>query len=251
MDQKACQNCLQMLWDMAWKTIENQPGLGAIVEGEIDAISKRNPETMTANVFLHEYTWSVFGVGISIQKVLEPRWAGIRRAFGDFDISYIVNSPETVLSQIVAPGVRVLNVSRKAKSVIVMACEIQNRGWDAVKADLLHGHSTNQSGMFIPSNYAIQYLDDFPQVGTTVAKYILKNVGFDIDKDDLHLKRYACHLGYPDSQEGVHEMCADIALVVKSTVREVDTVLWNASAKADRGTLRFDCPQCYLHFELL
>lgn len=247
---RTCENCLRLVWEIAWAAVDGKLGLRSIVEHDIRSDSELNPFTINPQRFLQQYAWSVFGVQVSVSKVLEPRWDKIKDAFGDFYPEYVASKQQTILSQVTDPPLRLRRSRDKANSVIAMACEICNRGWDYVRSKLLQGYSRDQDSNLVPSPAALKYLDQFHFVGPAVANFILKNIGFNVAKDDLVLRQYARQFGYHETPEGVHEMCSDIARLNKTTIHAVDTVLWNAKAKGNQDKLHFDCPLCNLHFDL-
>jgi hypothetical protein len=123
---------------------------------------------------------------------------------------------------------------------------IRDVGWPNIQKRVLQGLRVEGKNI-LPGDELIQWLDTLPMVGCTVALYIAKNLGFDVAKDDMWLRRIAKNFGYVNASgeadcHCVQKFIADISRLVDERISVVETVLWNAASQGI--PLSFTCPCC-------
>jgi len=115
---------------------------------------------------------------------------------------------------------------------------VNKHGWAAVKNALLSGMIRTGTGVY-PSQQFFDYIDnaycrrDFAFMGTANRRYLAKNLGFDLAKNDRHLSRLAIQHGYSGDAAGVQKFVEDISRHVHERVSAVETILWNACEIGD------------------
>lgn len=73
----------------------------------------------------------------------------------------------------------------------------------------------------------VEYLETLPLIGKTTKYHLAQNLGIDVVKPDIHLKRLAKHFGFSTP----HEMCLRIQSDLKGDepLRVIDLILWRYS----------------------
>lgn len=230
-----CQCCLLMLWARAIG------GILAERKAIDDILMQRNrhPSKVSDKDFLRECTWAIYSVRTLYDAVLEI-WEKVEKAFCHWDYELVCKNVEKVRSAALNIGIRFR--VRKAEAVIKIAQWMCQTGWQTIRKQLLYGLTQDGQGNFLPRDELIAYLDQRPMIGRTNAIYILKNVGYDIAKPDIHLTSLAPKFGYATNERGVNQFATDISQLVLERISVVDTVLWWADKC--KVNLSFQCPTC-------
>ncbi len=216
---------LRCLYEDARKFLEGD------VQARADIARARtlNPEDMSDIDFMREYAWTVFASGMrgTTNKVKQPALA---RAFCGWDTAAIAESGRD--SRLAA--LKVVNNESKVDAVLNGASWIHDQTWSVIRNHLLEGMLTTAEGNRFPGEACWAFLKlaskehHLTWIRDTNRRYLLKNLGFDLAKDDLWLRKQAKACGYSEDGTGVQRMCEDISRLVEERVSVVDTVLWNA-----------------------
>jgi hypothetical protein len=65
-----------------------------------------------------------------------------------------------------------------------------------------------------PSIKLLRTISGFSWLGKTNTRYLYKNLGFDLAKDDRYMRRLALLFGYSEDGEGVQQLCEEIGELV-------------------------------------
>ena len=228
-DNEICEK-LTALYTKAWDAISNDP----VVMAEIERARNLNPANATAKDFLREYAWTVCGAGFNA-KILSGLFLRLEIAFKGWDYEAILRDKEAVR----ASALQIFHHAGKIDAILKAAEFLHKHGWDSVKAHLLEGMIITANGNILPSVSCLDWLKDaktkkeLPWLGDTLRLYLLKNLGFDMAKNDIWLTRavvkYGIQLGYKSDAPGVQRFVEDMAECVGERTSVVETVLWNAS----------------------
>jgi len=232
-----CGCCLLMLWARAIRAILADQR----VIRDILLQRDRDPHKVSDKDFPRECAWAIYTAGTTF-KTVEGKWKQIEQALLEWDYQRICQDKNTVRNNALQDGLRVRNAVRKVDAVISIAQWMNQTGWATIREQLLKDVKQDKQGNFVPSRDLIPYLDRLPMVGETNARFIAKNLGYDLAKPDRLLKSLAAKFGYPSNATGVQQFASDISQLVFERISVVETVLWNAcNSKAD---LSFECPCC-------
>ena len=225
-------NCekLTELYQKAWHAISGNK----TVMAEVERARNLKPSSVTAEDFLREYAWAVCGAGFKV-VILRTLFQRLEIAFNGWDYEAILRDKETVR----ASALQVFHHAGKIDAILKAAEFIRKHGWDSVKANLLDGMTIDGNGNILPSDNCKTWLKDakikkeLPWLGDTLRLFLLKNLGFDLAKNDIWLTRvvekYGQPLGYEPDDKGVQKFVEDMGKCVGERTSVVETVLWNAS----------------------
>lgn len=230
-----CECCLLMLWARAIRGTVGDPR----VVRDILIQRARDPSKIGDSDFFRECAWAVYTAAVKM-KVVEERWTQIEQAFLRWDYQEICKHEASVRSA--AMRIPVRNYRRKVDAVIAIAHWMCQEGWDTIANKLQGGLTRDTQGNYVPAQGIIPYLDRRPMIGETNAIFVLKNLGYDVAKPDMLLKRLAAKFGYPGDTDGVQRFALDISGLTLERVSVVETVLWNAVSS--KAALSFTCPSC-------
>jgi len=230
-----CHCCLLMLWARAIRGIlaNRQAIEDVLVQRE------RQPSKASDKDFFRECAWAIYNARTRYKAVKEI-WPDVEEAFLCWDYALVCQSIDKVRTA--ATRIRIWNSVRKAEATTAIALWMHKTGWAAIKQRLLSGLKTDSQGNLKPEDGLIAYLDQLRMIGETNATFILKNLGYDVAKADIRLRRLAARFDYPGDKDGVQQFASDISKLALERISVVETVLWNAcNSKADLG---FKCPAC-------
>ena len=157
--------------------------------------SGRGPES--AEEWYGEYVWCVFCAGFSA-RVLAGLWARVREAYRDFALEGDV-SRDAVLG--VFGNARKVDATLQVREMLMGMC------WPEFR------------GRYLTSLEAMQCL---PYIGPVLACHLGRNMGWQVAKDDVHLKRLCVRFGFRDARE----MCEEGARLLGQPVGAVDYAVW-------------------------
>lgn len=206
------------IWDLAW---DHAMGNETIIQ-DIDRSQKLDVKNVTDSGFLHECAWAIFGGGFRI-SILERIFPRLKEAYLSFDLNQIAQHAQ----QVEKNALQAFGNKRKVKAVLKIADIINSQGWPKVRSDLLELPEWDAQGNPWVSQSLLDYLDEFPQVGQTLASYIAKNIGVSSIKPDIWMLRLAEHLGHEYNVSGVWDMARAMRSINGETINVIDTVLWN------------------------
>jgi len=194
------------------------------VEKEINRARSLNPTSINSNDFLREYAWTVFNSGIKM-RIIRKKWDSLQKVFSYWDHQEISKHKE----QVRANALLVFNNHEKIGAVLDSTDFIDKQGWEVIKSNILQGMIRTDNGNFLPSKRFFDYVSsNFSWLGLTNRRYLAKNLGFDIAKDDRHLRRLAEQYGYQKDADGVQTFVEKIARYAGERISVTETVLWNA-----------------------
>jgi len=222
-----------MLWARAMS------GMLADRQAIDDVLMQRNrhPSKVSDKDFFKECAWAIFVAGFKV-KTVRKIWPELEKVFFHWDYERVCQNKEKVR----AAATRVINRTDKAEAVISIAQWICKTGWPAIREQLVNGLRKDACGNFVPPCELMAYLDQQPMIGETSAIFILKNLGYDVAKPDVLLRRLATKFDYPGDKDGVQCFTSDISKLVLERISVVEAVLWNASSSG--ADLSFKCPAC-------
>jgi hypothetical protein len=158
-------------------------------------------------------------------RTIRQKWLALQDAFNWWDCQAILYNRQSVRER----ALRAFNNYRKVDAVFSVVDFINRQGWVTVKDQILLNMVKTDEGNFYPSEQSLSYICKLPWMGRTNSRYLMKNLGFDLAKDDRHLKRLAEQYGYPPNGDGVQRFVENIGKCVGERVSVVETILWNAS----------------------
>jgi len=198
------------------------------VMAEVRRARNLDPTSTSCSDFIREYAWVVFVSGFKVSTVRRKILA-LERAFKNWDCQAISQQRATVRTE----ALQIINNSKKIDAVLKAVDFVNKQGWAAVKNALLSGIIRANTGVY-PSQQFWDYVDntyrsgDLAFMGTANRRYLAKNLGFDLAKNDRHLTRLAIQHGYSGDAAGVQKFVEDISRHVRERVSVVETILWNA-----------------------
>lgn len=230
-----CQCCLLVLWARAIRGIlaARKPIEDILVQRE------REPSKVSDKDLFKECAWAIYNTRTPYDAVTKI-WPDVEEAFLSWDYDLVCQSIDEVRTA--ATRIRIWNSVRKAEATMAIALWMHDNGWASIRKRLLDGLTQDEQGNFLPRHELIAYLDRLPMIGETNAIFILKNVGYDVAKPDIHLTSQAPKFGYAADEKGVQQFAADISQLVLERISAVDTVLWWADKL--KVNLSFACPSC-------
>lgn len=169
------------------------------------------PTDIDAPRFMQEYTWCVYVSGFNA-RVITKKWDAISKAL-------LLPDPYTVQSAQLHDMWPVFKNSKKFLAVKTTARILTQLGWDAFKATFLPGK-----------------VQDLRMIGPITSKHLLRNIGYDVVKPDLHMERLAEKLGFAD--RGVDWMCLRGSEWLEERIGVVDFCMWSYASDFSRGRKR-------------
>lgn len=216
MDNSQCAQLIER-----YRTALNSVSTDPQVMQEITRARGLNPSTASDIDFLREYAWTVFNSGMRM-RIIREKWPGLEEAFYGWNCQAITANQPAVR----ANALQILNHSKKIDAVVSTA-SIVSKNWTAIQGMLQSGVQAAGSNLY-PSQDFMDFVRRLPWMGKTNSRYLAKNLGFDLAKDDRHLRRLATQYGYPEDGDGVQRFCEDVGECVGKRVSVVETILWNA-----------------------
>lgn len=187
-------------------------------------------EVVDKKRFLTEYAWVVLNCGMK-NKVVESKWAGIRKAFLDFDAQKIVKNGKDVLVN----ALSIFGNVKKINAIFHVAMQLHFGNFSAVKQNIKRD--------------PLGFLETLPFIGNVTKYHLARNLGFDYVKPDRHLVRLATKFGMTP-----FELCQTIHEKTGRRLGTIDVILWRFCEQKgqvllprffglpDSESHRFDCP---------
>jgi len=148
-----------------------------------------------------EYVWCVFCAGFSA-RVLSRRWGMIWDAYRGFSLEGEVER-EAIL--------RVFGNARKVDATLRVRDMLRATPWPEFRAHYLT---------------LLEAMQALPYIGPVLARHLARNTGWEVGKDDVHLRRLCARFGFRNAQE----MCEAGARILGQPVGAVDYALWRYCA---------------------
>jgi len=213
------QDELISLYHKALNGVINDPR----IKGDIERARSLDPCDVTKHSFFSAYAWTVFVSGFRM-SVVQKWWPTLTRIFKDWNVERIIDRAD-----IRTRALKILNYERKIDAILTVSNMINNADeWGKLKDSILDGLKRDAYGNILPYQQALACMDALPMIGPTNARYILKNIGYDLAKDDRHLRRLAKKYGYTPDGDGVQLFVETISHLVGERISVVETVLFNA-----------------------
>jgi 3-methyladenine DNA glycosylase Tag len=192
-----------------------------------------SPEKITDKFLLEELSWITYAGGFRYD-VIRKYWPKITEAFFDFDVSRVALLYEDLDAQakVICEKSGFRNIA-KAKWCIFNAQRIIQLDYELSEIGGLKGYFLQIAGMDIRQiveNKPI-FLNDlkFKGIGKTTIFHLLKNMGIDIFKPDIHVCRMLQKLGLISKTSSILDICEAMHSLASSydiKVSELDTLLF-------------------------
>jgi hypothetical protein len=195
---------------------------------EVEKARNLDPASASCVDFIREYAWVtlVSGFRVRIARRIFPE---LQKAFRGFECGTILQHEAEVRNE----ALKIIRSQRKIDAILKAVNFVSEEGWAVVKNSLLSGLNRTATGIY-PSSTYFDYVDRayrsgrLPFMGMTNGRYLAKNLGFDLAKNDRHLRRLSREHGYPQDANGVQSFVEDVARSVGERVSVIETVLFNA-----------------------
>lgn len=157
--------------------------------------------------FLREYAWVILSSGFR-ESVVRKWFSYISLAFFDFESagSIVKNSSECANLALVA-----INNEAKMGAIVETAALICESSFDAFRQRV-----TQEQSIF---------LESLPFIGKVTSQHLLKNLGFNLAKNDRHLQRICKRFQFKEA----NAFCDCISQATGEPRAVVDIILWRFS----------------------
>jgi len=209
---------IKNIWDWAWSFAMADPRIA----NDVKTAEQLDPSQVTESDFFRQCAWAIFGAGLKYD-VLIKLWPAIQKAFFYWDVKQVVAQSDSVKTQVL----QIFNNHKKVNSVLDIAKWLDKQGWPHVKTEFLSLIKVDQQGNIMVTDKLLEWLDQRPGIGKTLAAYVAKDIGVQSIKDDKWMRRLAGWLGYSPDAMGVLKMALDMQSLSKKKINVIDTVLWN------------------------
>ena len=223
MSERQCAQILA-LYERALSAIS---GNSQVME-EVERARSLNPASTTCNDFIREYAWVVFVSGFKVSTV-RRKIDALQNVFQNWDCQAILQDRATVRAE----AMKIIKNSKKIDAILKAVDFVNRQSWATVKNALLGGIIRTDTGVY-PTQQFWDYIDnayrsrDFAFMGPTNRRYLAKNLGFDLAKNDRHLTRLAVQHSYSGDATGVQKFAEKISRHIHERISVVETVLFNA-----------------------
>jgi 3-methyladenine DNA glycosylase Tag len=191
------------------------------------------PENLTNDFILRELTWIAYAGGFRYD-VVRKYWPKITNAFFKFDVMQVAllsgdldKHAQDICQE---SGFKNLRKARwsilNAQRILELDCELREFGG-------LKGYFVNLSklgiGEIVRLTPSILNQLKFKGIGQTTIFHLLKNMGIDIFKPDIHVCRILDRLGLIADGASIYEVCEamrSLALSYNIKVSELDTLFF-------------------------
>lgn len=215
---------LTSLYDKALSEVSRNPQ----AMKDVNRARHLNPASTTSSDFMREYAWVVFVSGFRVNTV-RKKMPRLTKVFKNWNHTAISRSKSAVRTQ----ALQILKNPKKVDAVLKAAEFVKEESWPVIKKAVLKGMVRTSDGSCYPSAHFFDYINtayvrrDLPWMGLANRRYLAKNLGFDLAKNDRHLTRLAGQYRYSADASGVQRFVEDVACCVAERVSVVETVLWN------------------------
>jgi len=212
----------RLLYQKALDAIKNDPQ----VMREVERARILDPRSTLPADFLREYAWVVFNSGMKMQTI-RRRWPGLQNAFKQWDHRAIVENEVEIRSS----ALQNLNHPGKVDAVIRLARMLSGQDWRVLKREILDSPIIVGGRNLMPPAQFFDFTTKLPWLKEANKRYFAKNLGFDLAKNDRHLRQLASEYGYAEDGESVQQFVEKVSECVCERISVVETVLWNACEK--------------------
>lgn len=154
--------------------------------------------------FLREYAWVILSSGFR-EQVVRKWFSFISLAFFDFVSAKKILRHRNECKEL---ALSAINNNAKVASIIYTAARINECGFVSFQKEV--------------QSDPIGYLVTLPYIGKITSYHLLKNLGFDVAKNDRHLQRISDHFDF----EGAEACCKYISKITGEPIAVVDIILW-------------------------
>lgn len=154
--------------------------------------------------FLREYSWVVLSCGFR-ERVVRRWFSYISLAFFDFSSAKRILAHKNQCKRL---ALLAINNEAKIDGIIQTAAEIDAEGFDSFRTEVF----SNPTGR----------LTILPYIGNITCRHLLKNLGFDVAKNDRHLRRISHHFQFGEASQ----LCERISSLTGEPRAVVDVILW-------------------------
>lgn len=157
--------------------------------------------------FLREYAWVILSSGFR-ESVVRKWFPYISLAFLDFESarSIVKNSSECANLALIA-----INNAAKMGAIVDTAARVCESGFGAFQRRVTQEQS--------------RFLESLPFIGEVTSQHLLKNLGFNLAKNDRHLQRICTRFQFKEA----NAFCDCISQATGEPRAVVDIILWRFS----------------------
>ncbi len=193
-----------------------------------------SPERVTNEEILSESSWVVYSSGFRYD-IVKKYWKSIREAFHDFDVAEVASFCDDIDTH----AKRICNMSgfrnlRKAVWCIqnahrIIELDSQRRATGGLRGYFVSVSRKKTCDLVKLAPTLVRELG-FKGIGNTTIFHLMKNLGIDIFKPDIHVRRVLANLGLIQSENAaVPEICAAMLLLSSESgmrIVELDSLLF-------------------------
>ena len=212
------------LWNAALRYVQNHEEL----RDQLAQIAKLRFEDVTPAIFWGEYIWVVFVSGLNA-SVIAGKWDKILKAVGPWS----KRGPEADWGPMLVRLHGIMPNKYKAQALATTRNYMHILGWKEFKAQFLDGGAES--------------MQNLGYIGPITCWHLARNLGMDVAKPDIHLRRLAKEYGY--EEYNVEIMCRNVGRMGAAEsgspegegiyrVGAVDFVLWAFCAAV--GTIHLE-----------
>lgn len=218
-----------LVYELVSRTLEIRPSIASMY----DYYESLTPSTVTPRRFYAEVCWVVYSSGFR-NSIVSRYWPRIRRAFYGFDVSRVasfesvVESAEQVCenSGFRSP-IKATWCIENARRIVQIDAEWETHGGIRGYFQELSSRPLSELVQTAPS--IIDELN-LKGIGTTTVFHLLKNMGLDVFKPDIHVRRLVAQMKLTlDEDAPIDKICEAMTLLSSATgysVSQLDTFLF-------------------------
>lgn len=165
---------------------------------------EKDMDKMSASDFYIEYVFGIYCAGFRV-SIVQSKWKELEEAYRGFDPALVARNSGEVRSR----AMEVIANERKVNAAIRGAKVLEDIGWDEFRKQVKQD---------------LNALRKLPFMGKVLKYQLARNMGFDVIKPDVHLRRMAAFYGLDP-----FEMCDKISKKTSLPLHVVDTIIWRAS----------------------
>lgn len=191
-------------------------------------------EKMTNSDIFEELSWIVYSSGFRFD-IIKRYWFALREAFHQFDVKKVASLSEDLEAQAmhicISSGFKNLRKAmwciQNAQRIIELDCEKKHQG--GLRGYLIEISRKNIFELVKLAPCVVQELR-FRGIGGTTVFHFMKNMGIDIFKPDIHVRRVLTNLGLINYENAPNlEICRAMSFLSNISgmnISELDTLLF-------------------------